>query len=178
MTYDKLPKVAIVGRPNVGKSSIYNRFIGKRESIIDPTPGVTRDRHYHLIKSGKHNFLMIDTGGITIDEEDQFAGSIKVQSQIAIAEADLILFLVETGVLTEDDHTIADMLRKSEKNVILVVNKCDNYKLEQSSLEMYSLGLGEPFAVSAIHGVNIGDLLDTVKSKIPAVEVEESPEKR
>ncbi len=173
MKINELPKVAIVGRPNVGKSSIYNRIIGKRESIIDPTPGVTRDRHYRLVEVGDHHFLLVDTGGITYDNEDVFADSIKLQSEIAISEADLILFIVEMSGFTEDDYSIAETLRKSGKDVILVVNKCDNPVHEQVALQGYELGLGTPFPLSAMHGSNFYELLDTICQKIPAMEYSE-----
>lgn len=173
MKKDHLPKVAIVGKPNVGKSSIYNRIIGKRESIIDPTPGVTRDRQYHLVDFNNQNFLLIDTGGITMDDEDSFAKIIKLQSEIAIAEADLILFVVEVKALTEDDYIVAEMLRKSDKEILLVVNKCDNVQLEQSVSETYQLGLGEPQVVSAIHGKFFHDLQLEICERIPKAHVDE-----
>ncbi len=174
-----LPKIAIVGRPNVGKSSIYNRIIGKRESIIDPTPGVTRNRHYHLAQYNSKNFLIIDTGGITIEvEEDDFATAIKIQSEIAIAEADLILFVVDVAGFTADDHMISEILRKSGKEVILLVNKCDNMKLEYSSVDAYELNLGEPLAISASHGINFDVLLDEITFRIPEVKLEEEGEQK
>jgi len=168
-----IPKVAIVGRPNVGKSSIYNRIIGRRESIIDATPGVTRNRHYHLVQTKSYNFYLTDTGGITIEENDQFADAIKIQSEIAITEADLILFVIEVSCLTEDDYTIAELLRKSDKPILLIVNKCDNVNLEYNSVTGYELNLGKPIPISAIHGIHIHNLLDTICNHIPKAEITE-----
>ncbi len=173
----ELPKVAIVGRPNVGKSSIYNRIIRKRESIIDPTPGVTRDRHYHPVQFMEYNFLLIDTGGITLDEGDSFSELIKIQSEIAITEADLILFVVEVSGMTEDDYKIADLLRKSGKELLLIVNKCDNLKLEQASVNAYEVQLGAPFPISASHGLHFHDLLEKICEKIPSVSFEKESQK-
>ncbi len=166
---NSIPKIAIVGRPNVGKSSIYNRIIGKRESIINPTPGVTRNRHYHNVNYNNYNFTIIDTGGITEDiNEDDFSNIVRIQTEIAIEEADLILLVVESQ-LTKDDYIIGDILRKYVEKLILLVNKCDNINLEYNSVEAYKLNIGKPIPISASHGTNFDALMDNIILKIPMV---------
>ncbi|HXG00710.1 MAG TPA: ribosome biogenesis GTPase Der [Bacteroidota bacterium] len=155
--------VALVGRPNVGKSTLFNRIIGKRDAIVHDVPGVTRDRHYAQAEwAGKH-FAVVDTGGYVPEAEGVIETAIREQAQIAIEEADVVLFVVDaqTGLLPTD-FAIADILRRSEKKVILVVNKVDGEKQELTLGEYYRLGLGEPFAVSALVGRKTGDLLDIV----------------
>lgn len=153
-------KVAIVGRPNVGKSSLFNRLVGSRLSITDDEAGVTRDRLYAKAEWLTKNFRVIDTGGIDIGDAP-FLNQIKAQAQIAMDEADIIIFVVDgkTG-LVDSDYYIAKLLYKSEKPVILVVNKIDDINQVQNIYEFYALGLGEPIAVSSHHGIGIGDLLD------------------
>lgn len=155
--------VALVGRPNVGKSTLFNRIVGKRDAIVHDVPGVTRDRHYAQAEwAGKH-FAVVDTGGYVPEAEGVIETAIREQAQIAIDEADVVLFVVDaqTGLLPTD-FAIADILRRSEKKVILVVNKVEGEKQELALGEYYRLGLGEPFAVSALVGRKTGDLLDIV----------------
>lgn len=162
------PIVAIVGRPNVGKSTLFNRLTGGRVAIIEDTPGVTRDRLYRDAEWQGVPFTVIDTGGIEINKEDIFLEKIKEQAQIAIEEADVILFIVDakTGI-TVDDQEVAQILRKANKSVLLVVNKVEDYSDPTLLFEFYQLGLGEPYPVSAAHGMNTGDLLDEVVSLFP-----------
>lgn len=157
-------KVAIVGRPNVGKSSLFNRMIGSRLSITDDQPGVTRDRIYARAEWLTKHFRLIDTGGIDIGDAP-FLNQIKAQAQIAMDEADTIIFVVDgkTG-LVDADHYISKILYKTDKPVILAVNKIDDLSMIQNAYEFYALGFGEPIAVSTIHGIGMGDLLDKVIS--------------
>ena len=180
------PIVALVGRPNVGKSTLFNRLVGERMAIVDDTPGTTRDRLFGDAEWNARPFTVIDTGGIdpthggrsplSVGSAD-FIGDIRRQAQAAIQEADAILFVVdgETGV-TEPDREVADILRRMQKKqpdgsflppIILVVNKCESRERRDSVGEFYELGLGEPFAISAIHGTNTGDLLDALVSSFP-----------
>lgn len=156
---------AIVGRPNVGKSTIFNRMIGERKSIVEDTPGVTRDRIYGKVEWLTQEFRLIDTGGIQLANQP-FQEEIRMQVEIAIDEADVILFVVNGREgLTNDDEYIARMLQRSKKPVILAVNKVDNAEMQNNIYEFYNLGIGDPVAVSGIHGIGIGDILDeTVKS--------------
>lgn len=157
-------KVAIVGRPNVGKSSLFNRLVGARLSITDDQPGVTRDRIYARAEWLTKHFRLIDTGGIDIGDAP-FLNQIKAQAQVAMDEADTIIFVVDgkTG-LVDADHYIAKLLYKTEKPVILAVNKIDDISLSMNAYEFYALGFGDPIAVSTIHGIGIGDLLDRAMS--------------
>ena len=152
--------LAIVGRPNVGKSTVFNRLIGERKSIVEDTPGVTRDRIYGTVEWLTREFQLIDTGGIQI-EDQPFQQEIQMQVEIAIEEADCILFLVNgrDGV-TSDDQFIARMLQRSNKPIILGVNKIDDHSLSYNLYDFYSLGVGDPIAVSGVHGIGIGDILD------------------
>ena len=156
--------VAIVGRPNVGKSTFFNRLTETRSAIVDSVSGVTRDRQYGKAEWTGIHFSVIDTGGYVVGGDDSFEIEIRKQVQLAIDEADVILFLVDVkeGV-TPMDEDVADMLRRSRKPVVLAVNKLDNYKPEKL-FDYYALGLGEPFGISAEHGTGIGDLLDEVIS--------------
>jgi GTP-binding protein len=159
--------VAIVGRPNVGKSTLFNRIIEERHAIVEGQPGVTRDRLYAKAEwAGKH-FQIVDTGGIVPQSEDVFDKAIREQAILAIEEADVIVFAVDgrDGV-TPVDSDIAKMLRSSSKPVVLVVNKCDNASADLNAAEFYSLGLGEPFAISALNGRSTGDFLDAVVAEI------------
>ena len=165
-------KVAIVGRPNVGKSSLFNRIIGERLSITDDVAGVTRDRLYARAQWLTKNFRVIDTGGIDIGDAP-FLNQIKAQAQIAMDEADVILFVVDGKVgLTDSDYYIAKLLYKTEKPVILSVNKIDDINQAQNIYEFYALGFSDPIATSAQHGIGIGDLLDKVVSHMTEDEVE------
>lgn len=163
--------VAIVGRPNVGKSTIFNRLIGERKSIVDDTPGVTRDRIYGTVEWLTQSFHIIDTGGIQI-EDQPFSEEINMQVDIAIEEADVIIFITSAkeGVMT-DDMAIARKLQKSNKPVVLAVNKADNQELQMAVYEFYSLGLGDPMTISGAHGIGLGDLLDKVIELIPKKEL-------
>lgn len=159
--------VAIVGRPNVGKSTIFNRIIGERLSIVEDSPGVTRDRIYAKANWLTKDFRMIDTGGIQL-ENATFQEEIRVQVEIAIDEADVILFIVngKEGI-TDDDRYIAKMLHKTNKPVICAVNKTDNKDLMHNIYDFYALGVDEIIAVSGVHGIGIGDLLDKTISHFP-----------
>ena len=163
--------VAIVGRPNVGKSTIFNRLIGQRKSIVDDTPGVTRDRIYGEVEWLTQTFRLIDTGGIQI-EDQAFAQEINMQVDIAIEEADVIIFLTSAkeGVMT-DDTIIARKLQKCKKPVILACNKVDNPEMQMNVYEFYALGLGDPIAISGAHGIGLGDLLDVVMEKLPEKDI-------
>lgn len=173
----KKPLIAIVGRPNVGKSALLNRLIQKREAIVEETSGVTRDRIYRDTSWNGVDFTLVDTGGVLLQDPDNLRKMIWLQVQVAIDEADLILFVVDVrdGVHPLD-HDVADMLRRSQKQVIVVANKADNEKFIQDAYEFYKLGMGEPQAVSAIHGLGTGDLLDRVVEKLPPVEEAEQEE--
>ena len=162
-----LPSVAIVGRPNVGKSMLFNRIIGERLSITDETPGLTRDRIYAKAEWLGRHFNLIDTGGIDFNDAP-FMHEIKHQTEIAIDEADVIVLVVDiqTGV-TEADTYIARMLYKADKPVILVANKADDVSLTETIYEFYALGLGDPTAISSIHGIGMGDFLDRVVKLLP-----------
>ena len=168
--------VAIVGRPNVGKSTLFNRLVGARKAIVDDTAGVTRDRHYGRCEWCGREFSVVDTGGYTSNSDDVFETAIRSQVQIAIDEADLVLFMVEaaTGV-TDYDAEIADVLRRSRKPVVLCVNKVDTGEKMYDAYQFYSLGLGEIFGVSAANGSGTGDLLDEIVSKLPEETEQEDP---
>jgi len=165
-----LPTVAIVGRPNVGKSTLFNRIIGERLSITDDEPGITRDRIYSKAEWLTKQFNIIDTGGIDFVDAP-FIHEIKGQAEIAIDEADLIVFVcdVRTGI-TDEDSFVARMLYKANKPVVLAINKADDINLTDTIYEFYALGLGDPIAVSSQHGVGIGDLLDEIIRKLPEIE--------
>ena len=154
--------VAIVGRPNVGKSTVFNRMVGERVSIVNDTPGVTRDRIYGKCEWLTQEFNVIDTGGIQIADQP-FQVEIKAQVDIAIEEADTVVMLVNGREgMTNDDVFIARMLQKTEKKIILAVNKIDDISLQPNIYEFYALGLGDPIAISGVHGIGIGDLLDAI----------------
>lgn len=159
-----MPKavVAIVGAPNVGKSTIFNRILGYRHSIVDDVAGITRDRIYGDACWLNHQFLLIDTGGIEINQSD-FQKEIRQQVQLAIDEADVIIFLCDGNVgVTRDDELVAKMLYKCKKPILLAVNKIDDINLKDNASDFYRLGFGDPIAVSSSHGIGIGDLLDKV----------------
>jgi GTP-binding protein len=164
------PTIAIVGRPNVGKSTLFNRIVGGRMAIVEDKPGVTRDRLYGNGSWLTHEFHVIDTGGIELGEEPLLA-QMRAQAEIAVDESDVILFLVDgkTG-LTDADEIVAQLLRRSKKPVVLAVNKLDNFKQREQMYEFYSVGLGDPYAISCAHGQGIGDLLDAVVAKFPDAE--------
>ncbi|MCR5560735.1 MAG: ribosome biogenesis GTPase Der [Bacteroidales bacterium] len=161
--------VAIVGRPNVGKSTLFNRLVGMRQAIVDDTAGVTRDRHYGRSDWNGREFSVVDTGGYAVGSEDVFEAAIRRQVQIAIDEADVILFMVEAAAgITDYDAGIADVLRRSRKPVLLCVNKVDTGDKMYDAYQFYSLGLGELYAISAANGSGTGDLLDAVVKALPA----------
>ncbi|TGY47177.1 ribosome biogenesis GTPase Der [Clostridium perfringens] len=157
------PIVAMVGRPNVGKSTLFNKLAGKRISIVQDTPGVTRDRVYEESEWLNRKFTMIDTGGIEPESSDIIVKQMRRQAQIAIEMADVIVFVVDGKEgLTAADQEVAQMLRKSKKPVVLVVNKIDRLALEENSYEFYNLGIGDPITISASQGLGLGDMLDEV----------------
>ena len=169
-----LPKVAIVGRPNVGKSTLFNRIIGTRLSITDDQPGVTRDRIYSKASWLSKEFFLIDTGGIELGDAP-FLTEIKAQAEIAMDEADVIIFVVDcrTGV-TDDDTYIAKILYKTKKPVILAVNKVDDQKFRENIYEFYALGFGDPIPISSSHGIGTGNLLDKIIEDLPKKVQEEN----
>lgn len=160
------PIVAIVGRPNVGKSTLFNVLANERISIVEDTPGVTRDRLYATTEWLDREFIIIDTGGIEIANTDKIAVSIREQAQIAIREADVILFVCDarTGI-TDEDAEVAKLLRKSKKPIVLAVNKADSSKHELGVYEFYNLGLGDPIPISAANHIGLGDMLDALTEK-------------
>lgn len=168
--------VAIVGRPNVGKSTLFNRLVGMRQAIVDETAGVTRDRHYGKCEWCGREFSVVDTGGWSSGSDDVFEEEIRKQVVIAIDEADVVLFMVEaaTGV-TDYDSEIADLLRKSRKPVVLCVNKVDSGEKMYDAYQFYSLGLGEIWSISAANGSGTGDLLDEIVKLLPEEKEQEDP---
>ena len=166
--------VAIVGRPNVGKSTLFNRLTQSRTAITDPTAGTTRDRQYGKVDWNGKEFSIVDTGGWVVNSDDIFEAEINKQVELAIEQADEILFVVDAmnGVTDLDDH-VAQILRRSRKPVILVANKVDSNEWIYNVPEFYSLGLGEPYPVSAVNGYGTGDLLDEVVKKLPEPDIEE-----
>jgi len=169
--------VAIIGRPNVGKSTFFNRLVGTRKAIVDGVSGVTRDRHYGKSDWNGVEFSVIDTGGYVHGSDDIFEDAIRTQAMIATDEADVILFLVDAkDGLTGMDKDVAKILRKTKKKVFLVVNKCDNTRLIQEAAEFYALGFDEYFPISAINGGGTGDLLDVVVKEFDNIPVQEMEE--
>jgi GTP-binding protein len=168
------PIVAIVGRPNVGKSTLFNKLAGHRISIVEDTPGVTRDRVYAQAEWLRHSFTIIDTGGIEPESSDIIISQMRRQAQIAIETADVIVFIVDGKEgLTAADREVAQMLRKSKKPIVLVVNKVDSLKEEDNAYEFYNLGIGEPITISATQGLGLGDMLDRVVENFDEASLEE-----
>lgn len=161
------PIVAIVGRPNVGKSTLFNVIANRRISIVDDTPGVTRDRLYATAEWSGVEFMMVDTGGIELQSQDKFIKSIREQASIAINEADVILFVTDArSGMTSEDEDVAKILRSAKKPIVLAVNKADSPKQDMEVFEFYGLGLGDPVGISAANMLNLGDLLDEVINHI------------
>ena len=165
---EELPRITIVGRPNVGKSTLFNRLVGMRQAIVDSTAGTTRDRHYGRTDWNGREFSVIDTGGYTVNGEDVFEEEIRRQVMLAIDEADVILFMTEVSTgITDLDMFMADILRRADKKVFLVVNKVDNSEQLYGTPEFYALGLGEPYAISSMSGSGTGDLMDAIVAALP-----------
>jgi GTP-binding protein len=189
-----LPFVALVGRPNVGKSTLFNRIVGQRRAIVEDIPGTTRDRLYDNTEWNGVPFTVVDTGGLEIVESRKqrkpqhepqplsvasvgFIDEIRRQAEIAIEEADVVVLLVDAvDGLTPADEDVADVLRRSNKPVLVAANKAENEARRQAAFEFYALGLGEVYPISALHGLGVGDLLDEVVRSLPVVEEEEEPE--
>lgn len=164
----KLPVVVIVGRPNVGKSTLFNRLVRSRVAVVEDSPGVTRDRLYAETQWNGRRFQVVDTGGIVFAEDDPFAEQIRVQANIAIEEADVVLFLTDArDGQNPDDMELANAFRGVKKPILVVVNKSDNPKRDDFATEFYALGLGEIWPVSGLHGRGVGDLMDEVVSLLP-----------
>jgi GTP-binding protein len=190
------PIVALVGRPNVGKSTLFNRILSRRIAIVEDLPGTTRDRLYGEAEWAGREFLLVDTGGFEQDLESRaahpgdlghqvgiesglFLTEVKSQVHLAINEADIIVFLVDgTTDLSFGDELVADVLRRTDKPVVLAVNKADNKIIQENSIEFYTLGLGDPHPVSALHGYGVGDLLDVIVDVLPELETEEEEDDR
>ncbi|EAD2145072.1 ribosome biogenesis GTPase Der [Listeria monocytogenes] len=170
------PVIAIVGRPNVGKSTIFNRIVGERVSIVEDVPGVTRDRIYNSAEWLGKEFNIIDTGGIDLSDEP-FLEQIRAQAEIAIDEADVIIFITNgrEGV-TDADEQVAKILYRSNKPIVLAINKVDNPEMRDQIYDFYSLGFGEPYPISGSHGLGLGDMLDAVRAHFPKEEEEEYPD--
>ena len=176
----KKPIVAVVGRPNVGKSTLFNALAGERIAIVKDTPGITRDRIYTDVEWLDWSFTLIDTGGIEPDSKDIILSQMREQAEIAVSTADVIIFLVDVKQgLVDADAKVADMLRRSQKPVVLVVNKVDSFaKYEADVYEFYNLGIGDPIAISAVNKLGIGEMLDKVTALFHAEDFEESEDER
>lgn len=171
------PLVAIVGRPNVGKSTFFNKIVGKRISIVEDTPGVTRDRIYADVEWMNRKFTMIDTGGIDPRSEDVLLSQMRRQAEIAMDTADVICFFTDgRDGLTDDDREVSNLLRKTKKPLILVVNKLDHISLADNLYEFYELGMGDPIGISAVNMMGLGDLLEEICKKLPPPDEDELEE--
>ncbi|HEY8987428.1 MAG TPA: GTPase, partial [Candidatus Limnocylindrales bacterium] len=163
-----LPVVAVVGRPNVGKSTLFNRFVGKRQAIVEDRARTTRDRMYGDAEWNGRRFVLVDTGGLEVDPDDPIELKVQEQARLAIREADVILFLVDAvSGLTPADLEAAELLRKSTKPILVAVNKVDNTQREADAAEFWSMGWEETYAISASHGRGTGDLLDAIVWALP-----------
>ena len=164
----KLPTLVIVGRPNVGKSTLFNRLIGRRVAVVEDTPGVTRDRLYGEAEWNGKRFTVVDTGGILFSEDDPLIEQIRVQAEVALAEADVVVFMTDAAAgLTPDDWDLANRLRGFPKPILLGVNKTDNPQREALATEFYELGIGEVYPISSLHGRGVADVLDEVAKLMP-----------
>ncbi|MGI8518352.1 MAG: ribosome biogenesis GTPase Der, partial [Acidimicrobiia bacterium] len=164
----RLPIVAVVGRPNVGKSSLVNRIVGGRQAVVEERPGVTRDRRNFEADWNGRSFALVDTGGWERDPTEAVSESIKVQAEVALSGADLVLFVIDARVgITEDDEGVVSLLRRADVPVILVANKIDDRSHEQALADLWAVGLGEPMGVSALHGRGMGELLDRLVKLLP-----------
>jgi GTP-binding protein len=166
--------VAVVGRPNVGKSTLFNRIVGERVAIVEDLPGTTRDRVYAIAEWRGREFSLIDTGGLDDPRAGVMEAAVRRQAEAAIAEADVVMFIVDaqSGILPVE-HDVADQLRRSGKPVLLVANKADSWRGEAQAAEFYELGLGDVYPVSAIQGHGTGDLLDAVIEHLPAPQADD-----
>jgi len=170
----KKPLVALVGRPNVGKSTLFNRLVGARLAIVEDIPGTTRDRQYADAEWQGRVFTVVDTGGLVLTTSDEIAAQVRAQAQVAIDEADVIVFIGDIlDGLTGADADIADVLRRTQKPIILAINKADNTKRELNVHEFYALGLGDPLPISAIQGTGVGELLEAITRALPMLPPEE-----
>jgi GTP-binding protein len=166
------PVVALVGRPNVGKSTLFNRLTGRRTAIVDDRPGITRDRIYREVEWDKRIFSLIDTGGL-FPEDTAFKEHIQEQVNVAVEEADVVVFVVDAQVgLTVEDEQVAQRLLKSNKNIIIAANKVDNFK-NPDIYDFYKFGLGDPVPISSLHGLNIDELLDRIVALLPEISARE-----
>lgn len=171
----RLPVVAIVGRPNVGKSALFNRLIGHRQAIVEDIPGTTRDRLYAEAEWKQRHFMVIDTGGLEPDSVEGYPALIRDQVQVALTEADAILFVVDaTAGVTTSDQEIAEMLRRTDKPVLLLANKADNESRQELAVDFYSLALGDPMPISAYHGLGVREVQDALLELMPEVAAEEA----
>jgi GTP-binding protein len=173
----QMPIVAVVGRPNVGKSTLVNRIVGRRVAVVEARPGVTRDRREFQAEWLDRPFLLVDTGGWELTPAGELTQNIRAQTEAALAGADAVLFVTDaTATVTDDDAGVAEMLRRADIPVILVANKSDNPKADQDTSHLFRLGIGDPIPVSALHGRGTGDLLERLFTLLPEMEVSESPE--
>jgi len=172
----QLAIIAVVGRPNVGKSTLVNRIVGRRVAVVEAKPGVTRDRREFPAEWLNRPFLLVDTGGWELTPSGELTQNIRAQTEAALAGADAVLFVTDaTASLTDDDAGVAEMLRRADIPVVLVANKSDNPTTDMDVNHLYGLGVGDPFPVSAVHGRGIGDLLDQVLGLVPATEEDDTP---
>jgi GTP-binding protein len=171
-----LPTLVIVGRPNVGKSTLFNRLTRSRAALVADFPGLTRDRHYGRARSGEQPFLVVDTGGFEPVAKDGILYEMAKQTRQAIAEADVVVFLVDARQgLTDQDRNIADLLRRSGRPIVLAANKAEGLLPERAASEFYELGLGEPYPISSAHGDNVADVAELALSLVPAAVAAGSP---
>jgi len=174
-----LPLVALVGRPNVGKSTLFNRLVGQRLAIVEDIPGTTRDRLYASSEWSGYDFVVVDTGGLAADDEHAFAEAVRNQALVAIEEADVVVLLTDAGAgPTAGDRDVAQMLRESGKPIVLAVNKAEQRTRALDAAEFWTLGIGEPMLISAIQGIGTGDLLDAVVAHLPRQDVDPAPDTR